>query len=177
MTWVEFLLSGRKQFTCSARPLALAMSPHSGRQPITFANMVSFNLTWPLLQVFGSSAGAGRVVSAAAGSLLILSVLLLRKREGHLFAFAFAGLLALSPIAITLSRTAGSAITAALGVALMVFGYLDDGQLASNRRAILVGTRSGTGHRLRTRRADRPGHAAVSMGGGEGFQAPGSRPT
>ena len=44
-------------------------------------NMASFNLTWPLLQIFGSSAAVGRVVTATAGSLLVLLVLLLRKRE------------------------------------------------------------------------------------------------
>lgn len=103
------------------------------------ANMVFFNLTWPLLQVFGSSPAVGRIASAAAGSLLILSVLLLRKREGYVFTFVMAGLLTLSPIAVTLSRTAGSSITAALGIALAAFGYLHDGRLAPDRRAVLIG--------------------------------------
>ena len=103
------------------------------------SNMVFFNMTWPLLQAFGTSEGVGRLVSAAAGTLLVLSVMLLRKQVGPVFALALAGLLALSPIVVTLSRTAGSSITAALGITLAVFGCLHDGRLAPDRKAVLVG--------------------------------------
>jgi len=102
-------------------------------------NLVYHNLTLPLFQAFGSLPAVGRIVSVAAGTLLVAAALLLRKRSGAVFTISLAALLAFSPIALTLSRTAGSSITAAFGITLAGCAYLGISQIAQEKRAILIG--------------------------------------
>jgi hypothetical protein len=84
-------------------------------------NAIYHVLTVALFSLFGSSVSSARMVSAAAGIALVFTPFLLRRQIGATRALVACGLLALSPVAMTISREAGSPAATALGLLLTLF--------------------------------------------------------
>jgi 4-amino-4-deoxy-L-arabinose transferase-like glycosyltransferase len=83
---------------------------------------VLFSAQWFTFLVFGGSDLAARLLPALAGAALALAPALLRQQLGRLGALMAGTLLALSPTALTLSRTASGDVLVALGVLLFAGG-------------------------------------------------------
>ncbi|NIM92538.1 MAG: hypothetical protein GTO18_02325 [Anaerolineales bacterium] len=81
-------------------------------------------LTRFVFQLFGASELTARFIPALAGTLLVLTPLLARRRIGITIAMFMSGIITLSPIFVTSSRTAGSASLAALGLSTFVMAIL-----------------------------------------------------
>jgi 4-amino-4-deoxy-L-arabinose transferase-like glycosyltransferase len=73
-------------------------------------------LTTAIFQLFGAMESTARLVSAIAGVALVLTPFIARRRLGRAQALIMTALLAISPVLITTSRTAGAGSLAALGV-------------------------------------------------------------
>jgi 4-amino-4-deoxy-L-arabinose transferase-like glycosyltransferase len=97
-----------------------------------------FSAQWFAFLVFGADAITARLLPALAGAALTLTPALLRRRIGRLGALAAGTLLALSPTALTLSRTASGDILVALGSMLCASGLwrFVDHQTAHKETAI-----------------------------------------
>ncbi|MEJ2561902.1 MAG: hypothetical protein P8Z42_04350 [Anaerolineales bacterium] len=87
------------------------------------SNPVYNNLTALLFQLFGATDGIARLAGALAGTALVLTPILARQRLGPANAIGLSIVFCISPVFITVSRTAGSPIFAALGIvsALLLF--------------------------------------------------------
>ena len=82
-----------------------------------------FSGQWFIFLIFGASDLAARLLPALAGGGLVLTPVLLRQHLGRLGALAAGTLLALSPTALTLSRSASGDVLVALGALLCVAGF------------------------------------------------------
>jgi 4-amino-4-deoxy-L-arabinose transferase-like glycosyltransferase len=82
-----------------------------------------FSGQWFIFLIFGASDLAARLLPALAGGGLVLTPVLLRQQLGRLGALAAGTLLALSPTALALSRTASGDVLVALGALLCVVGF------------------------------------------------------
>lgn len=82
-----------------------------------------FSAQWIIFLLTGAGDQGARLLPALAGSVLVLAPALLRQQLGRLGALAAGFLLALSPTALTLSRTASGDVLVALG-ALFCAGVL-----------------------------------------------------
>lgn len=80
------------------------------------SNPVYHFLTALLFHLFGTNNAIARFVNALAGTTLVLSPILARKRLGRTHALGLSIVFCFSPILITVSRTAGSPSLAALGI-------------------------------------------------------------
>lgn len=88
-------------------------------------------LTVVLFQWFGTGDLVARLVPIAAGLLLILLPLLVRRRQGRRETLMAIALMAISPALVTVSRTPGGPAVALLGVAFTGLSLMD----AWDRRA------------------------------------------
>jgi uncharacterized protein (TIGR03663 family) len=84
---------------------------------------ILFSSQWFAFLVFGANEFTARLLPAIAGSVLVLTPRLLRPLLGRRGALATGALLALSPTAVVLSRTASGDILVAVGAMLCVAGF------------------------------------------------------
>jgi 4-amino-4-deoxy-L-arabinose transferase-like glycosyltransferase len=77
-----------------------------------------FSAQWVIFLLIGAGDQGARLLPALAGSALVLAPALLRQQLGRLGALGAGLLLALSPTALTLSRTASGDVLVALGALL-----------------------------------------------------------
>ncbi len=113
----------------------------TGYSPLLFASQ------WFAFLLLGASDLSARLLPALAGTALALTPALLREQLGRVAALLAGGLLALSPTALTLSRTASGDILVALGALLCTSGlwqYMESQQISELANAG-HGTRD-TGH-------------------------------
>ncbi len=109
---------------------AASITPHAspywyGGEIVAPSNPVYNNLTALLFQLFGATDAIARLVSALTGTALVLTPLLARKRLGRANAIGLSIVFCISPILITVSRTAGGPALAVLGIVsmlLLIFG-------------------------------------------------------
>jgi 4-amino-4-deoxy-L-arabinose transferase-like glycosyltransferase len=105
--------------------IAAEMTPHAspfweasaGAAP---QNPFYHTLTSGFFQLFGALDSTARLMSAIAGIAIVLVPFVARRRLGRMQALIMAALLAISPVLITTSRTAGAGSLAALGVFMAV---------------------------------------------------------
>jgi predicted membrane-bound mannosyltransferase len=81
-----------------------------------------FSAQWFSFLVFSANDLTARLLPALAGTVLTLAPALLRRQIGRLGALAAGALLAISPTALTLSRTASGDVLVALGALLVTAG-------------------------------------------------------
>ena len=93
-----------------------------GVQAGTDYSPILFFSQWFTFLFFGANDLAARILPALAGTALVLSPALLRRYLGRLGALVAGALLALSPTALTLSRTASGDILVAVGAMLCTGG-------------------------------------------------------
>jgi 4-amino-4-deoxy-L-arabinose transferase-like glycosyltransferase len=93
-----------------------------------------------LIQLFGASDALVRIPSALAGSALVLTPLLVRRRYGSGLAAAMGFFLALSPSIVTVSRLAGGFSLALLGTTTAILALLGSETPVTRGRTILAGT-------------------------------------
>ncbi len=91
-------------------------STATGYSPLLFSGQ------WFTFLIFGASDLAARLLPALAGTALALVPALLRKELGRLGALVAGTLLALSPTAVNVSRTASGDVLVALGALLFACG-------------------------------------------------------
>lgn len=92
------------------------MPDTTGYSPMLFAGQ------WFMFLIVGANEWTARLLPALAGTTLVLTPILLRRRLGRLGALAAGILLALSPTAVILSRTASGDVFVALGALLCTAG-------------------------------------------------------
>lgn len=97
--------------------------------------------TWILFEALGSGNALARVLPAVLGSLVVIGPWLLRRRLGVSIALCASLLLAISPILVATSRTAGGGSAALLGLTLAAaFLVLAvDGDLEGGKAVVAVG--------------------------------------
>jgi hypothetical protein len=93
-----------------------------GAPTATYFSPVLFSSQWFTFLFFGANELSARLLPALAGSALALAPVLLRRHIGRSGALLAGALLALSPTAVTLSRTASGDVLAALGALLCAGG-------------------------------------------------------
>ena len=93
----------------------------SGVQAIDYSPVL-FSAQWFTFLIFSANELTARLWPAVAGAILALSPALLRRQLGRVGILATGILLALSPTALTLSRTASGDVLVALGALLCVGG-------------------------------------------------------
>lgn len=96
----------------------------AGEQAIAVPSPAYFSLTAVLTQVLGFSDGVMRLVPALAGVALALLPWLLRRRLGEVGALVAAWLLAISPLATAVSRTASGDSLALFALFLLLVAWL-----------------------------------------------------
>jgi hypothetical protein len=92
-----------------------------------------------LFQLFGSSDVMARIPSVVAGLALVLTPLLLRRRFGAGLALSIGFLFCVSPVLLTISRSAGGESLALLGIAGAFFAVIGGVSGSSEKRAALAG--------------------------------------
>ena len=107
--------------------------------PLPASNPAYRVLAGWLFQLFGSSDIMARIPSVAAGLALVLTPLLLRRRFGARLALTIGFLLSVSPVILTVSRSAGGESFAILGITGAIFAVLGHGSGSSEKRAALAG--------------------------------------
>jgi predicted membrane-bound mannosyltransferase len=117
---------------------------HDGQRPAADAaySPALFSGQALFFLLFGAGDAVARLWPALAGLALALTPLLLRRQLGRVAALATGGLLALSPTAVLLSRTATGDVLAALGSFLLVAGLW---RAAATRTLINASAEPGTG--------------------------------
>ena len=100
---------------------AASVTPHASPQwhngeIVTPSNPIYHSITALMFHLFGAQDATARFVSALAGALLVLTVILARKRLGRANTLGLAIVFCISPILIAISRTAGGPSIAVLGI-------------------------------------------------------------
>lgn len=96
------------------------------------SNPIYNNFTALLFHLFGATDAIARLASALAGTVLVLTPILVRRRFGRANAIGLSIVFCISPIFITVSRTAGSPAFAALGIVsalLLIVGAQSENSL------------------------------------------------
>ena len=124
---LRFISLDRAPFTEaeSARAFA-AWAVSEGSVPENWPSDISAALTSHLFRVFGSSDTAARVIPAIAGSALVASFWFAGRYAGRGVALLAAALVALSPLAVSVSRSAlpfamGALLSMAMMLALLAY--------------------------------------------------------
>ena len=96
-------------------------------------------LTRGLFQVFGAENILARMIPSFAGLLLVLTPLLARKRIGFGHSLLMSLLLAISPIFVTISRTASGTSLAALGLMAFLMSLIGQPGAQSKSSYVIAG--------------------------------------
>ncbi len=129
----------------------LALAAWRGTAPPIGSSPLLCWISALLFAVFGSSDGLARLVPALAGAALVALPIFWRERIGRMGAVGAAAILAISPVAITTSRTlTGEALVAAMMVGLVAVAdrYIQTGHAAwlyAGAALLGLGLASGTG--------------------------------
>lgn len=118
---------------------------HAGAAVTSITSPAYFTLTNAAMLLFGSSDTIARLVPALMGTLTVGLVWLLRRAWGPVGMVAAAIFLALSPLNILASRTAGGAAPAILALMLIVVGMVRLITQGRKRWAYAVGVALGLG--------------------------------
>jgi len=92
-----------------------------------------------LFQIFGAEDIFARLIPALAGILLVLTPLLARKRIGFGHSLLMGFLLTISPIFVTLSRTASGTSLSALGLMAFLMAVIGKGEENKNSTYLIAG--------------------------------------
>ena len=129
----------------STHALSVWKSWQAGAESVRHLSPAYFALTSPLVQVLGYSDPAMRLVPALFGSALILTPWWLRAFTGRLGALIASLLIAVSPLLVISSRTAGGTSIALFAGMLLAIGWLNYQRTRSSTWFYLAASAFGLG--------------------------------